>query len=143
MNGDDQKKVSKIEDLWIDIGAKNDVEVKEHIRIGDAAVIEQPYLELLNGSIASKAIDNRIGAYIVLESARRAHEGKAKAEIVAVATTQEEIGNVGAGTAAYELNPTVAIAVDVTHATDVPNVNKKEYGDVSFGSGANLAIPQY
>jgi putative aminopeptidase FrvX len=140
MNADDQKKISKIEDLWIDIGAKNDSEAKQHVRVGDAAVLEQPYLELLNNRVASKAIDNRIGAYIVLEAARRAHEAKAKAEIVAVATTQEEIGNVGAGTAAYELNPNVAIAVDVTHATDVPNVNKKEVGDVPFGSGANLAI---
>ncbi len=140
MNGDDQKKVSKIEDLWFDIGAKDDAEAKQHVRVGDVAVIEQPYIELLNKRVASKAIDNRIGAYIVLESARRAHEAKAKAEIVAVATTQEEIGNVGAGTSAHELNPNVAIAVDVTHATDVPNVSKKEYGDVTFGSGANLAI---
>jgi putative aminopeptidase FrvX len=138
MNAEDQKKVSKIEDLWLDIGAKDDTEAKQHVRVGDVAVIEQPYLELLNGRIASKAIDNRIGAYIVLESARRA--SAAKAEVIAVATTQEEIGNVGAGTAAHELNPSVAIAVDVTHATDVPNVSKKEYGDVTFGSGANLAI---
>jgi putative aminopeptidase FrvX len=136
MNGDDQKKVSKIEDLWFDIGAKDDVEAKQYVRVGDVAVIEQPYLELLNGRIASKAIDNRIGAYIVLESARRASESKAKAEVIAVAT----IGNVGAGTAAHELNPRVAIAVDVTHATDVPNVSKRENGDVPFGSGANLAI---
>jgi putative aminopeptidase FrvX len=140
MNAEDQKKVSKIEDLWFDIGAKDDAEAKQHVRVGDVAVIEQPYLELLNGRIASKAIDNRIGAYIVLEAARRASEGKAKAEVIAVATTQEEIGNVGAGTAAHELNPSVAIAVDVTHATDVPNVSKKEYGDVSFGSGVNFAI---
>jgi putative aminopeptidase FrvX len=140
MNAEDQKKVSKIEDLWFDIGAKDDAEAKQYVRIGDVAVIEQPYLELLNGRITSKAIDNRIGAYIVLESARCASEGKAKAEIIAVATTQEEIGNVGAGTAAHELNPSVAIAVDVTHATDVPNVNKKENGDVPFGSGANIAI---
>jgi putative aminopeptidase FrvX len=140
MSNDDRNKVSKIEDLWFDIGAKDDAEAKKHVRVGDVAVIEQPFLELLNGRIASKAIDNRIGAYIVLEAARRASEGKAKAEVIAVATTQEEIGNVGAGTAAHELNPSVAIAVDVTHATDVPNVSKKENGDVPFGSGANLAI---
>jgi putative aminopeptidase FrvX len=88
----------------------------------------------------SKAIDNRIGAYIVLEAARRANKANAKAEIVAVATTQEEIGNIGANVAAYHLEPDVAIAVDVTHATDVPNVSKKENGDVPFGSGVNFAI---
>jgi putative aminopeptidase FrvX len=138
MGADDRKKVSQIEDLWIDIGAKDQSEAKQAVRVGDAAVIEQPYLELLNGRIVSKAIDNRIGAYIVLEAARRA--AKSKATVVAVASTQEEIGQVGANIAAHRLEPDVAIAVDVTHATDVPNVNKKENGDVPLGSGANLAI---
>ncbi|MGL4608798.1 MAG: M42 family metallopeptidase [Trueperaceae bacterium] len=139
MNVDDQKKVSKIEDLWFDIGAKDDSEAKQHVRVGDAAVLEQPYLELLNNRIASKAIDNRIGAYIVLEAAQRAKN--AKAEVVAVATVQEEIGGaLGASVAAYGLEPTVAIAVDVTHATDVPNINKKQTGDVPLGSGPSLAV---
>lgn len=138
MNADDRKKISHIEDLWIDIGAKHQDETKKHVRIGDAAVIEQPYVELLNGRIVSKAIDNRIGAFIVLEAARRAATSKAK--VVAVASTQEEIGQVGANIAAYKLEPKVAIAVDVTHATDVPNVSNKQVGDIPFGSGANLAI---
>lgn len=138
MNPEDRKKISQIDDLWIDIGAKDQDEAKKHVRIGDPAVIEQPYLELLNGRIASKSIDNRIGAYIVLEAARRA--AKSKARVVAVASTQEEIGQVGANVAAYKLEPDVAIAVDVTHATDVPNINKKEVGEIPFGSGANLAI---
>ncbi len=138
MGADDRKKISQIEDLWIDIGAKDQEQAKKHVRIGDPAVIEQPYLELLNGRIVSKAIDNRIGAYIVLEAARRA--AKSKAKVVAVASTQEEIGQIGANVAAYRLEPDVAIAVDVTHATDVPNISKKEVGDIPFGSGANLAI---
>jgi putative aminopeptidase FrvX len=140
MNNEDRNKVSKIDDLWFDIGAKDQDEAKKYVRIGDVAVLEQPYLELLNGRIVSKAIDNRIGAYIVLEAARRANKANAKAEIVAVATTQEEIGNIGANVAAYHLEPDVAIAVDVTHATDVPNVSKKDNGDVPFGSGVNFAI---
>ena len=138
MDADDSKKVSKIKDLWIDIGAKDGAEAKEHVRVGDTAVIEQPYIELLNGHVASKAIDNRIGAYIVLESARRAAE--ANAQVVAVATVQEEIGHIGAGVATFGLEPDVAIAVDVTHATDVPGVSKKENGDVPFGSGPTLAV---
>ena len=138
MDTDDRKKVSQIKDLWIDIGAKDGDEAKKHVRVGDTAVIEQPFVELLNGRVASKAIDNRIGAYIVLESARRAAE--AKAEVVAVATVQEEIGHIGAGVATFGLEPDIAIAVDVTHATDVPGVSKKENGDVPFGSGPTLSV---
>jgi putative aminopeptidase FrvX len=138
MGAEDRKKVSQIEDMWIDIGASSQEQVKKVVRVGDAAVIEQPYLELLNGRIVSKAIDNRIGAYIVLEAARRA--AKSKAKVVAVASTQEEIGQVGANVAAHRLEPDVAIAVDVTHATDVPNINKKETGDIPLGSGVNLAV---
>ena len=127
--------------MWIDIGAKNRDEAKEHVRPGDFAVIEQPFVDLLNGRIVSKAIDNRIGAYIVLEAAKRARE--AKAEVVAVATVQEEIGGIGAYVASHRLEPDVAIAIDVTHATDVPNVNKKQEGDTPFGSGPNLAVGSY
>ena len=137
---DDRNKASKLEDMWLDIGAKSADEAREHVRVGDVAVIEQPYLELLNERVVSKAIDNRIGAYIVLEAARRANEKSPKAQLVAVATVQEEIGHIGAGVAAYGLEPDLAIAVDVTHATDVPGVSKQENGDVPFGSGATLTV---
>ncbi len=141
MNASDRTKVSKIEDLWIDIGAKDKEQAKEHVRIGDFAVIDQDVVELLNGQIASKAIDNRIGAYIVLEAARRAvKDKKAKAAVTAVATVQEEIAGVGAISAAYFLNPDLAIAVDVTHATDIPGINKKQDGDIPLGSGPTLSV---
>jgi endoglucanase len=141
MSSDDRNKVTKIEDMWIDIGAKDDKEAKEHLRIGDFAVIEQPYVELLNGRVISKAIDNRIGAYIVLEAARRAAGGRAEA--VAVATVQEEIGGIGAYAASFGLEPQVGIAVDVTHATDQPGVNKKQEGDSPFGSGPVITLGSY
>ena len=145
MNAEDRRKVSKIEDMWIDIGAKDGAEAKQHVRAGDFAVIEQPVLELLNGRIVSKAIDNRIGAFIVLEAARRAtQEGSGSdAEVVAVATVQEEIGGIGAYIASNALQPDVAIAVDVTHATDIPNVSKKQEGETSFGSGPELTVGSY
>ncbi len=141
MTSDERKKPAKIDDMWIDIGAKNSKEAKKHVRPGDFAVLEQPFLELLNGRYVSKAIDNRIGAYIVLEAARRA--AKTQAEVVAVATVQEEISGVGAYVASHALNPDLAIAVDVTHATDVPGVNKKQEGDSPFGSGPQLAVGSY
>ena len=141
MEADDRKKVSSIDSLWIDIGAKSGDEAKAHVRAGDFAVIEQPFLELLNGRIVSKAIDNRLGAYIVLEAARRAAESGA--EVVAVGTVQEEIGGIGAYIASHRLEPDVAIAVDVTHATDVPSVDVKQEGEKPFGSGPELAIGSY
>ena len=140
LDSSDRTKVSKIEDMWIDIGAKNGEEAKKHVRVGDFAVIEQPMIELLNGRIASKAIDNRIGAYIVLEAAKKA---KAKAQVTAVATVQEEISGVGAFVASYKLKPNVAIVVDVTHATDIPGSNKKVEGDIPLGLGVSLSIGSY
>ena len=141
MTPEDRNKVSKLEDMWIDIGATSAKEAKKYVRPGDFAVIEQPFIELLNGRLVSKAIDNRIGAYIVLEAARRAKDSGA--EVVAVATVQEEIGGIGAYVASHQLEPDVAIAVDVTHATDVPGVNKKQEGDLAFGSGPGLTAGSY
>jgi endoglucanase len=139
MTTEERNKALKIEDLWIDIGAQDDEDASQVVRTGDVAVIEQPYVQLRNGRVVSRAIDNRIGAYIVLEAARRAAK-KAQAEVVAVATIQEEIGHIGAGVAAFGLEPDVAIAIDVTHATDQPGVSKKQHGDVPLGSGANISI---
>lgn len=138
MKADERKKISTIDDLWIDIGAKDDKDAKQYVRVGDVAVIEQPPVELLNGRFVSKAIDNRIGAYIVLEAARRS--SGAKAQVTAAATVQEEIGHMGALVAAYGLEPDIAIAVDVTHATDTPGLQKKHVGDVTLNSGPSLTI---
>ncbi|MEZ4631776.1 MAG: M20/M25/M40 family metallo-hydrolase [Deinococcales bacterium] len=143
MKASDRDKVSLVEDMWIDIGAKNKTEALQYVRVGDFAVIEQPLIELLNGRLVSKAIDNRIGAYIVLEAAKRAASQSDKVAISAVATVQEEIGGIGAYVASYRLKPDVAIAVDVTHATDVPGINKKQDGEVPLASGACLSIGSY
>jgi endoglucanase len=138
MKPEERKKNSTTEDMWIDIGANSAKEAKDYVREGDVAVIEQPFLELLNGRVSSRAIDNRIGSYIVLEAAQRAKG--ANATVTAAATVQEEIGHMGAFVAAYGLNPDVAIAVDVTHATDTPSVSKNHIGDIPFRSGASLTI---
>ena len=140
MDSSDRNKVSKIADMWIDIGAKDNEEAKKYVRVGDFAVIEQPMLELLNGRIVSKAIDNRIGAYMVLEAARRT---QTNIQITAVATVQEEISGVGALVASHQLKPDVAIVVDVTHATDIPSTNKKQEGDVPLGSGVSLSVGSF
>lgn len=141
LSAEDRRKVVKIEDLWIDVGARDRDDALAAVEPGDAAVIEQPLVELRNGRIASKAIDDRIGAYVALEVARRC--GDVGCEVIASATVQEEIGGVGAGAASYALEPDVAIAIDVTHATDVPGVASRQEGDHALGSGPELSVGSY
>jgi putative aminopeptidase FrvX len=136
MEAEERKKVSQIKNLWIDIGAKDGDEAKERVRVGDVGVVDQDVLELPNGRIASRSLDNRMGALVVLEALRLLSEEQGlAAEVVAVASVQEEIGLYGARGAAFGLDPDAAIAVDVTHATDTPGVSKDEHGDHSLGSG--------
>jgi putative aminopeptidase FrvX len=136
MEAEERKKVSEIKSLWIDIGAKDGDEAKEKVRVGDVAVIDQDVVELPNGRIASRSLDNRMGAFVVLEALRLLSEEEGLApEVVAVANVQEEIGLYGARGAAFGLDPDAAIAVDVTHATDTPGIPKNEHGDHALGSG--------
>jgi endoglucanase len=136
MEADERKKVSEIKSLWIDIGARDRDEARERVRIGDVAVVDQGVVDLPNGRIASRSLDNRMGAFVVLEALRLlSEEDGLAAEVVAVASVQEEIGLYGARGAAFGLDPDAAIAVDVTHATDTPGIPKNEHGDHSLGSG--------
>jgi putative aminopeptidase FrvX len=136
MSAEDRKKVSQIKDLWIDVGAKDGEEARRLVRVGDVAVLDHDVLELPNGRIASRSLDNRMGAFVVLEALRLlSEEDSVPAEVVAVASVQEEIGLNGARGAAFGLDPDAAIAVDVTHATDVPGASKNENGDHALGSG--------
>lgn len=143
MRPDDRRKPSKLEDLWIDVGAKDKDDALEVVAPGDVAVVEQSLIELRNGRLASKAIDDRIGAYAALEAARRVHESGLPCEVVASATVQEEIGGVGAAAAAFGLEPDVAIAIDVTHATDVPGIDARAEGEHALGSGPELSVGSY
>ncbi len=136
MEAEERKKVSEIKSLWIDIGAKDGDEAKEKVRVGDVAVVDQDLIELPNYRIASRSLDNRMGAFVVLEALRLlSGEDGLAAEVAAVASVQEEIGLYGARGAAFGLDPDAAIAVDVTHATDTPGISKNEHGDHSLGSG--------
>lgn len=143
MSPEDRRKPSKMKDLWVDVGARDREDALEVVAPGDIAVIEQPLVELRNGRLASKAIDDRIGAYVALETARRAAEAGVPCEVVASATVQEEIGGVGAAAASFGLEPDVAIAIDVTHATDVPGLDARSDGDHPLGSGPELSIGSY
>jgi len=142
MKQEEREKVSKLSDLWIDIGTRGRDKVLERgVRVGDCGVIDSKLVELGNDLIASRSIDNRIGAFVVLEALRLLSKKKPKATITAVATTQEEIGfytGGGAAAGAFYLDPHVAIVVDVTFASDAPGIDKKETGEHKMGGGPVL-----
>jgi endoglucanase len=141
MEKEDREKPSKVRDLWIDIGAASREEALARIRVGDAGVLSAPIWDLPNGRIVSRSLDNRIGAFVVLEALRRLAKDRPCASVTAVATAQEEISYAGGGarTSAIGLAPSVAIVVDVTHATDTPGVEKKRFGEVTLGKGPVLS----
>jgi len=133
---DERKKVAEIRDLHIDIGARDGEDACERVRIGDVAVIDAGPVELPNGRLLSRALDNRLGSFVALEAARLvAQAGGAEWELAAVAVAQEEITFGGSRTSAYALKPDAAIVVDVTHATDAPGIDVKEIGKHELGSG--------
>jgi endoglucanase len=126
-------------DLHIDIGARNREDALRLVRPGDAGVWVGEPLELPNGRFVSMALDNRLAAYVALEAARRVAEaGGARVDVVAVAAVQEEIGYHGARAAAFALEPDVALANDVTFATDVPGGDARVSGKVDLGAGASI-----
>jgi endoglucanase len=141
IKADERDRVSKVTDLWIDIGAKKKRDALRRVRVGDPAVLATAALELPGGRLVSRSVDNRIGAFVVLEALRLLGRRRPKATVYAVATTQEEIAWTGGGakTSAATIDPAVALVVDVTHATDHPHVDKKIHGDVTIGGGPVLS----
>jgi putative aminopeptidase FrvX len=136
---DERKKLAELRELHIDIGARDGQQARELVRIGDVAVIDADALELRGGRLVARALDNRVGSYVALHSARLVAEaGGADWEIAAVAVAQEEITFGGSRTSAFSLRPDAAIVVDVTHATDAPGVEVKELGRHPLGSGPVL-----
>ena len=120
--------------LYVDIGAKDGDEARSLVAPGDPMVLDAPPVELANGRVASRTMDNRAGVYVALETLRRA-EG---ANVAVVAAAQEELGAQGAMAAAHRLRPDVAIAIDVTYATDVPGDDPATGGHHALGGGAAI-----
>ncbi len=140
LKSEDRERASKLTDLWIDIGAGTRAEAETRVTVGDPAVVDSRSVDLPNQRLVSRSIDNRIGAFVVLEALRRYAESPGEARVAAVATTQEEIAYHGGGAlvSAFGVEPRAAIVVDVTFATDHPGVEKKELGEHKLGGGPVL-----
>jgi len=140
ITADERSKVSKIQNMWIDIGSKSKNETLKHISIGDPITADEGYVEVLNDNVVARALDDRAGAFIVSEVIRiLSQEIKTfKPAVYGVATVQEEVGLRGAITSAYSVNPDIGFAVDVTFATDHPEMDKRLMGEVTLGGGPVL-----
>jgi len=137
---DDRKQVAKFEHMYIDIGATSRDDAARLVAIGDPAVIAAQPVELANGRVASKAMDNRLGAYIVLEAARRvASEEASRWGVAAVAAAQEETTFAGARTTAFALDLQACIVVDVTFASDIPDIDAAKTGEAKLGHGVQIS----
>ena len=137
---DKDRKPPEIHELFIDIGVGSASEAERLVRIGDPITLVDEFEVLRDDLVIARAFDNRIGTFAVAETLRLLKSSKAKlqAEICAVSNIQEEVGLLGARQIAYSLKPDVALVVDVTHATDVPTINKQQHGSVKMGAGPAL-----
>ena len=134
---EEKDKPTELDDLHIDIGAGDRDEARGLVRQGDTAVIAGGPVELPNRRLVSRALDNRLGAYVALEAARLVAEGAGlPGDVAAVAAVQEEVGDfAGARTSVFALEPKVALAVDVTDSTDMPGGDPKLAGEAELGKG--------
>jgi endoglucanase len=140
MKDEKEPKPPKIHDLFIDIGARNRKEAEKLVQVGDPITLVDEFDLLRNDLAVARAFDNRVGTFAVIEALRllRETKGKLQAEVCAVSNVQEEVGLFGARQIAYSLKPDVALVVDVTHATDYPNISKTQHGDIKVGAGPTL-----
>lgn len=136
----EEKKAVEVKDLHVDAGFRDRAQALERVKVGDTAVVAVEPLELANGRLTARSLDNRFGAYVALETVRRLSEaGGAPGGVVAVASVEEEVGDLmGARTSAFTLEPAVALAIDVTSATDVPGGEPAEAGEQRLGGGVSL-----
>jgi len=132
---DDRKKVPEIKDLWIDLGCKNKEQAQQLVAVGDPVTFELGFRPLQNNLAAAPGMDNKVGAWVVFRALQLVAEGNPAAAVYAVSTVQEEIGLRGAQTSAFSIDPHLGIAVDVTHATDCPTLDVKQFGEINLGQG--------
>jgi putative aminopeptidase FrvX len=141
LNENERKQVVLLEQMWLDIGAKDKAEASSKVRIGDCVTLDLQYRPLMGKLVSGPGMDNKTGMWTVIEALRRTAQQVTQqnrplgCHLHSVSTVQEEIGLRGAQTAAGSVKPHVAIAVDVTHASDCPTIDKNQQGDIKIGGG--------
>jgi len=133
MKEEELKKAPELDKLFVDLGLPPE-QVKEKVKIGDPVGFKPDFTALGNGLVASKSLDDRLGCLTLLMVAEQVKDEELPVDLYLVFSAREEVGLEGARTAAFEVNPEVAIAVDVTHAGDHPALEEKE-APVKLGEG--------
>jgi putative aminopeptidase FrvX len=137
----DSDKVPELHELFVDIGARSRDEVANcGIRVGHPAVYVDSAEELIPGRIVGRAIDNRIGGFILAQIIEKLANlnNRPSATVQLVNAVQEEIGGAGAKMVSYRLEPNLAIVLDVTHATDSPGIDRNKHGGTKLGGGPSV-----
>ena len=136
LTAEEREKVIPMTDLWIDVGLP-EARVRDLVQVGDTITIDRQLVSLKNNLVAGKAFDDRAAVVCVAEALKQLATMKHTWDVYAVANTQEEVGLKGAQTSTYQVNPDVAIAVDVGHA-DQPNVS--EVDAIPLNGGMGIAV---
>ena len=133
------ERVPRVHGLFVDIGAEDEEEVHDRgIRVGHPMVFDVGPTELTDTRITARAIDNRLGGFILAQAVARLAEERPAWQVQAANSVQEEIGGHGAKMITHRLDPDAAIAFDVTHATDSPGISSTKHGDVELGAGPTV-----
>ncbi|WP_311171912.1 M20/M25/M40 family metallo-hydrolase [Halobellus ordinarius] len=124
-----------IGEQFVDVGAEDEEEAGDLVEVGDPVTVETRVRPLHGTRMAARGMDNRVGIWSAAEGLRAAVEADVDATVYAVSTVQEEVGVQGAKMVGFDLDPDAAVAVDVTHATDNPDIPGKRVGPVELGEG--------
>ena len=135
MTPEERNKLPLWHDLWVDAGFKDKKEADSVVQVGDFLTADLRLKWMRGGFVSGPGLDDKTGVWTIFESLRLLAGKPLAVDLYCVSTVQEEIGLRGAMTSAYGINPTVGIAVDVTHATDTPGAEKKQVGDVRLTQG--------
>jgi endoglucanase len=141
LDAKDREKAPQIHTQFIDIGAKDRKEAERHVRLGDPVTFAVGLESLLGDRVVSRAFDDKVGSFVVAEVLRQvgAKKNRPICTVYGVSTVQEELGLRGATTSAYQIQPDIGIAIEVGHASDYPEVDKKRVGEYRVGAGPILA----
>lgn len=136
----EKKKEYEICDVWIDIASGGKKETESRVQVGDYITFSKDIMCYKNGQVASPSTDDRIGVWTLVETAKLLTGKELNCSVYFVSSCQEELGARGAKIAADHIRPDIAIAIDVTHATDYPTADTRLAGDIQLGKGAVITM---
>ena len=136
---EEQNSKNTYDNMWIDIGAKNQTEALQMVNKGDYVYFCSDFEEMLNNLITGSYFDDYVGLNVLLKLAEQLHKVDIPWDVYYVASNHEEIGMRGASVLVNTIKPDVCICIDVTHATDYPTMNVISDGDIKLGEGCVLA----